>query len=171
MPIIAVTGPIASGKTTVTEALAQHLRDRGSSAAAIDLDLVYEMLADPELRKDDETTWARSRRMAGALAAALIRDGVQTVAIEARLTTVDARRELADAAGELPLFVTLRTSLQSALTRVEGDPSRTFSQDHAFLARHYRSAAGWPSFDGDLVFDTEATRLDEIVGAIVGRLA
>jgi adenylylsulfate kinase-like enzyme len=171
VPVVAVTGPIASGKTTVTEALAQHLRDAGSSAAAIDLDLVYEMLADADVRKDDETTWARSRRMAGALAAALLRDGVQTVAIEAQLASANARRELADAVGELPVFVTLRTSLHAALARVEGDPTRTFSRDRAFLARHYRSAACWASFDGDLVFDTEATRLDEIIGAIVGRLA
>jgi adenylylsulfate kinase-like enzyme len=171
VPVVAVTGPIASGKTTVTEALAQRLRDSGSTVAAIDLDLVYEMLADPEVRKDDQTTWARSRRMAGALAAALMRDGVKTVAIEAQLASASARRELAEAAGELPFFITLRTSLQSALTRVEGDPTRTFSRDRGFLTLHYRSAARWPSFDGDLVFDTEATGVDEIVRAIVAHVA
>ena len=43
--LVIVTGPIASGKTTVILKLAELARQRGEMAAAIDLDLLIEMIA------------------------------------------------------------------------------------------------------------------------------
>ncbi len=42
--LLVVTGPMASGKSTLARAVACELERRGAKAAAVDLDLVYEML-------------------------------------------------------------------------------------------------------------------------------
>jgi len=42
--LVVITGQIASGKSTLAKALASELGRRGMPAAAVDLDVVYEML-------------------------------------------------------------------------------------------------------------------------------
>jgi adenylylsulfate kinase-like enzyme len=54
--LIVISGPIASGKSTVAGALARECKRRGATAAVIDLDVVYEMLEPDAARKDDEKT-------------------------------------------------------------------------------------------------------------------
>ena len=65
------------------------------------------------------------------------------------------------------LRVVLRSSLAAACERVELDPSRTFSRDRAFLARHYAEE----SFSGDLVLDTEQLTVDETVAAVAAAMS
>ena len=44
MKIVVISGPIASGKSTVGRAVTVELSGRGFDAAIVDLDLVYEIL-------------------------------------------------------------------------------------------------------------------------------
>jgi len=120
----------------------------------IDLDLVYEMLADPAARKDDDATWERARRVTSRLVDALLAEGIATVVVD----------------GDVPvagLRVALRTSLASAFARVDADATRTFSRDRVFLAQHYASA----TFDGDLALDTDALTVGQAVDAVVSRIS
>ena len=43
MIVVVITGPIASGKSTLGRAVAVELADRGTDSAVVDLDLVYEI--------------------------------------------------------------------------------------------------------------------------------
>src|SRR4051812_39881233 len=76
MLVVVIGGPIASGKSTLSRAVATRLQERhGVEGAVIDLDLVYEML-DPQGRpKADPATWSAARRVAGRLASALLAEG------------------------------------------------------------------------------------------------
>ena len=163
--LIVISGPIASGKSTVARALARDLGRSGTAVAMIDLDLVYDMLEPDHVRKDDAAKWLRARRASAALADAFLLDGVEVVIVEGEFLTPDDRRAFVDAlhSGEKPRFVTLRTSFDVALRRVDADPTRTFSRDRAFLSRHYREAER-PLLElasTDLVLDTTSIDADE----------
>jgi adenylylsulfate kinase-like enzyme len=59
MIAVVITGPIASGKSTLGRAVAVELADRGSDAAVVDLDLVHEMLDPGGGPKTDAARWRR----------------------------------------------------------------------------------------------------------------
>ena len=59
--IIVITGPIASGKSTIARELARQLEHVGVRTAVIDLDLVHDvLLADGSMPGD--ATWQLARR-------------------------------------------------------------------------------------------------------------
>jgi cytidylate kinase len=168
--VIAISGPIAAGKSATARALAQEVERRGKTAAAIDLDLVYEMLEHEGARKDDDATWIRARRAAAALANRFSTDGVEVVIVEGDFLTADDRRSLVEVldASAGPRFVTLRVSFDEAVRRIEGDPTRTFSRDRDFLRRDYDRAeaaiADVPA--SDLLVDAEGVPIDDVAVAI-----
>jgi predicted kinase len=170
--LILIGGPIASGKSTLARAVARLLVDGGRRAAAIDLDLVYEMVDPTGAPKDDSAVWTAARLAAGALADALLADGYAVV-VEGDLLTAAERAELL---GRLrrpvePLCVTLRAPLEAALERVAVDPTRGASRDPVFLRGHYEELAGElaerPA--GDLVIDTPTLGVDAAASAVVER--
>jgi adenylylsulfate kinase-like enzyme len=168
--LIVVSGTIASGKSATARALAGEVERRGKTAAAIDLDLVYEMLEHDGARKDDDATWTRARRAAAALANRFATDGVEVVIVEGDFLTADDRRllvEVLDASAE-PRFVMLRVSFDEAVRRVEGDPTRTFSRDRDCLRRDYdRADAAIDDVPAsDLLVDTEGVAIDDVAAAI-----
>jgi hypothetical protein len=137
--VIVISGPIASGKSALSRAVAALLEEeRGAAASVIDPDLVYEML-DTRLRpKDDERLWAQTRRIAGRLGTALLGEG-RLVVVEGDFATDAA---LAEFEGELPAetevrLVLLDVDFETALHRVRSDESRGVSKDRAFLSAHY----------------------------------
>ncbi len=142
--VVVVSGPIASGKSTLARALAIRLAEScGSMAAVIDLDLVYEMLDPARRPKDDERLWSQSRQVAGRLAAALLAEG-RSVVVEGDIATDLA---LGEFEAELPPDVTVRlvmleVDFETALERARADPSRGLSQDRRFLSSHYREFNG-----------------------------
>jgi chloramphenicol 3-O-phosphotransferase len=117
--ILAINGPIASGKSTLAKAVARELRRRGRTAAVVDLDLVYEMLADDP--KDDPHVWTRARAAADALANAL---PVDVVIIDGEPLRADR-------------IVALSVSLDEAIRRAQLDPTRGRSRDPEFLRAHH----------------------------------
>ena len=170
LTVIVISGTIASGKSATARALAREVERRGGTAAAIDLDVVYEMLEHDGARKDDEKKWARARHAAGALANRFAADGVEIAIVEGEFLTADDRRLLIEALDEPaePRFVTLTVSFDEAARRGDGDRTRTFSGDRDFLRRHYdeaqTAASGTPA--SDLLVDTEDVTVDDVAALI-----
>jgi hypothetical protein len=155
MIVVVITGPIASGKSTLSRAVAVELADRGSDSAVVDLDLVYEMFDPGRGPKTDEARWREARRLAGKIAAGL--EGRRSaVVLEGEFGTHAQRADFSD---ELPhewraSFVTLRVDFDEAWRRATADPTRGLSKDKDFLAAHYRARGSASPGDEDLVLDT-----------------
>ena len=171
--VVVITGPIASGKSTVAREVARELTGRGVRTAVIDLDLVYDMLADGG-SKSDEATWALARHGAAALTNTFLDEGVAVVIAEGSFNTQADRttyaRHLEPPSD--PLYVSLRVSYEEALRRAQGDPSRGVSRDPNFLGPYFAAradlfAAG-PSTD--LVIDTERATATEAAKSIARTL-
>jgi tRNA uridine 5-carbamoylmethylation protein Kti12 len=166
--LIVITGPIASGKSTIAGALARELERRGATAAVIDLDLVYEMLSRGP--KDNDIYWRLARRAAAALADSLLEDGVSIVIAEGEFLTAEHREEILNDVNraEKAKVVTLRTSFEVALRRAQGDPTRSVSRDPRFLREHYDAAylALQRAPATDLVLDTESLGPEEAARTI-----
>jgi adenylylsulfate kinase-like enzyme len=75
--VIVITGPIASGKSTVARALARELERVDVHSAVIDLDHVYDMLVANGSISDD-ATWMLARRGVATLANTFLEEGVAT---------------------------------------------------------------------------------------------
>ena len=163
--VIVICGPIASGKSTVAQALAQLFDRQGLPAAAIDLDLVYEMLQTDGSAKESPATWRRARRAAAGLTDVLLREGVTVVIAEGDFLTAEERAEYVDAleSADQPLFVTLRVSVDIALERVQGDASRGLSRDPDFLRGYYEQLedAIRRRPETDLVVDASSVGIEE----------
>lgn len=159
-----ITGPIASGKSTVAAALAARLADDGRSVAVADLDDVVESIRAPLDRFDE--MWLTARRVHGCLVAAWLAAGVEVVIAHGPIVTLEDERLLLDGLpGALPHRVLLRTTFDVAAERVALDPSRVVSKDLTFLRSTYDAfealAPDPSSYDDDI--DTSITSVPEIV--------
>lgn len=170
--LIIISGPIASGKSSVALGVARELQRDDVATAVVDLDQLYEMqthaLDEPEA---DAARWRAARHAAAALAESFTADGIAAVIAEGsfqtqpdRLAFTASLRSRSDA-----LFVTLRVSYEEALRRARSDPTRGLSRDPAFLRRYYDEAASTLAAapDGDLVIDTESHAEEEVVAVVV----
>src|SRR5258708_26158780 len=140
MIVVVITGPIASGKSTLGRAVAVELADRGRDSAVVDLDLVYEMLDPRRGPKTAEARWKDARRLAGKIAAGLSARR-SAVVVEGEFATDEQRLDFCE---ELPhesraSFVTLTVDFDEAWRRAMADPTRGDSKDKHFLAAHYRA--------------------------------
>jgi len=163
--LIVITGPIASGKSTIAGEVARELERAGHRVAVIDLDLVHDMLTTGG-RPSDNATWAEARRAAAALANAFLAAGVEVVVAEGSFNRPGDRAAFTDHldASAAPRFVTLRVSYDEALRRAQGDPTRGRSRDPDFLGPYFavadRELAMTPPTD--LVIDTERTTAGDV---------
>jgi chloramphenicol 3-O-phosphotransferase len=168
--IIVICGPIASGKSTVARALAQLFEEQGLLAAAIDLDVVYELFEHEGTAKASAATWRRARKAAAALTDALLEDGIGVVVVEGDLLTAEQRAQFVTAlrSSVVPMFVTVHVPVDVALQRVQRDPTRGISRDPDFLRRHYEELheAVRTRPAADLVVDTSAVGAREAARAI-----
>jgi predicted kinase len=170
--VVVISGPIASGKSALSRAVAAQLEEaQGVGVAVIDLDLFYDMLDPGQGPKEDLKTWTRARRTAGRVASLLLHDGFHVVA-EGDFATDDALREFEV---ELPEgvavhLVLLDVAFETALERALADPTRGISKDRAFLAAHYDEfRAEWRGRD-TLRLHTGRATLVETAQAVVDRL-
>jgi adenylylsulfate kinase-like enzyme len=175
--VIVITGPIASGKSSVARELARTLGRVDVQAAVIDLDLVYDQLIATG-SPPDESTWTLARRRAATLANAGREDGLAVVIAEGSFNVPSDRAAFADhlRPGSSLVFVTLQVSFDEALRRAQGDPTRGRSRDALFLASHFAARrdvlAATPATD--IVIDTERTTAQaaaETIARLVGPLA
>ena len=171
--IVVVTGPIASGKSTVAQELALQLSRADVPVAVIDLDQVHAALAagGPISGSD---AWTMARRQAANRADVLARDGVTVVIAEGSFNLPADRFAFADVlqASDGMLYVTLRVSLDEALERAQRDPTRGRSRDPRFLREHFAARrdvlADVPATD--LVIDTEQMTAPAAAATIRRRL-
>jgi adenylylsulfate kinase-like enzyme len=167
--VIVITGPIASGKSTVARELARELERTQVRVSVIDLDILHDMLVGDGAASDD-ATWALARHAAATQVNTFLEDGVTVVVAEGSFNTPDARAAFTrhlDAIDE-PLFVTLRVSYEEALRRAQRDPTRGRSRDPAFLGRYFSdvSQALETVPATDLVIDTEEMPVSAAAAAI-----
>jgi adenylylsulfate kinase-like enzyme len=171
--LIVITGPIASGKSTLATAVAQRLQSLGTRAAVIDLDVVHESVrAGSELTGD--AAWDLARRRAASDATRLLPDAVVVIA-EGSFNRPADRATFARNLGpsDEPIhYVTLQVSFDEALRRAQRDPTRGRSRDPDFLMEHFRRhSSGGPAPAADLLIDTEQTPLAAAVDAVMGLVA
>jgi len=158
--LIVISGPIASGKSTIATELAGQLERAGVGAAVIDLDLVRDRLVAGGAPAD-AASWVLARRDAAVEADALTEDGVAVVVAEGsfnlptdRAAFVTHLRPRSD-----PIFVTLQVSYEEALRRAMQDPTRGVSRDPRYLGDYFagRRDALASTPPTDVVIDTERT--------------
>ena len=165
--LIVISGPIAAGKSTVAQALAAQVRAHGESAAVIDLDVVYEMLATGP--KSDRATWTLAREASATFANALLSSGVRHVVLEGEYWTESDREPVVRLSQWAPRFVTLTVAYEVALARAQADPTRRASKDPSFLAgQHAKFNAVLASITApDIVVDTSVGGAAAIAAAIL----
>ena len=166
--VIVITGPIASGKSTISRALAGELARTHGPVAVIDLDLLHDML-EPGGSTSDDATWELARHAAATLANTFLAEGVGVVVAEGSFNTPGDRTAFTERLDPSvgPPFVTLRVTYEEALRRAQGDPTRGMSRDPAFVGRYFavhRALAAGPATD--IVIDTEAMSATSAAAAI-----
>ena len=135
--LVVVTGPVGGGKSTLGQALADHLRrESAAKVAVIDLDVVYCMLRQKAGFGEAEL-WPLARRACRALADCCFEDEFQDVVLEGEYFSqqdFDALRSSELDSHPMVAFV-VNVSYAEALRRVGLDPSRGASKDPVFLSR------------------------------------
>ena len=182
--VLIISGPIASGKSTVAYALAAEARASGSTAGVIELDRIYMMLDDGPIMGDAEIS-RRARRAAAALVHQYVLDGVDLIIVEGDFWTTAQREEFTYrlSSGVASVFVTLRVSarglfavtgaassptarVEEALRRVESDPSRGRSRIPGVLRGCHADFAAAPPIAGDVTIDSTSLSLAEVAARI-----
>lgn len=171
--LVLINGPIASGKSTLANALGRRLREDGNTAGIIDLDLLFDML--DHRPKSDDAVWRRARRAAAVLADHFWASGVEVVVVEGPFWNNAERAALLDhlTTPVQPRFVTLRVGFLEALRRAQSDPTRGLSRDPAFLAGNHASFEALldPLRITDLIVDTESTTPRQFAAALAALVA
>ena len=178
--VIVITGPIASGKSTLAREVAGVLERRDIRTAVIDLDVVHATLITAGLASDD-AIWTLARRRAADLANSLRNEGVTVIIAEGSFNIPSHRAAFAEHLHPEsdPIYVTLSVSFTEALRRAQGDPTRGRSRDPDFLGSYFaRAEETHPTIPTtDLVIDTERTSVadgrgdDRGLRPVVRRLA
>ena len=157
--VIVITGPIASGKSTVARALYRELAGLDVRAAVIDLDVIEDMLTAPGPGADP-ATWTLARRASAALANAFVADGVAVVIADGSYNQAIDRATFEQGLDThvRPLYVALSVTYEEALRRAQADPTRGVSRDPGFLSGYFaaatKAAVDFPP--ADIVIDTES---------------
>jgi shikimate kinase len=158
--VIVITGPIASGKSTVARELARELQLSDVRAEVIVLDRVHDRLTANDSTADD-SAWRRARSETATVANAFLEDGVAVVIAEGSFNMPTDRAAFAQRLRPNSglVFVTLQVSFDEALRRAQADSTRGRSQDPQFLRSHFAARhdvlAAVPT--NDIVIDTERT--------------
>jgi shikimate kinase len=166
--LVVITGPIASGKSVVSTALADRLRAAGLSVAVEDLDdTVATMDASSE---ELELTWNKAREVHGDLVGELLASGVDAVIAHGPFYSKSDNFSLMRQApaGIAVRRVMLLATYDVALERVAGDSSRGLSKDPSFLRSTYeRFDQLLPDIEVcEWTFDSTASSVVEIVTTI-----
>jgi shikimate kinase len=168
MRLVLISGPIASGKTSVAERLAALARGRGLAAASIDMDDLVEAVGGD----DWSCIGPEQRSLACEIAAAMIdRLSAKDVAVVAVAGSSVHRWEWDQVLAGVHtspevLTVRLRVSLAESLRRAQADPHRVSTLNVDFVSRIYAGIdwTGLPEQDLDL--GTDGMSIDEVVATV-----
>lgn len=156
--MIMVSGPIASGKSTIARRAAVPARVAGWSVVLTDLDTVAEM-ALPSL-----ADWEWAHRAHAALVGCWLRSGIDLIIDEGTCN----RHEVDMILNQVPdgtevRHVVLVADYEHSLARAQGDASRGISRDPQFLrADHHRFQLELSRLPCDLLLTVEGMGVEEL---------
>jgi adenylylsulfate kinase len=167
VPVAIVTGPIGVGKTSVTHAIADLLREKSLPYALVDLDTIVECYPAPD---DDPFNFRLAMANLACLWSNFRAAGARLLVIS---WVVESRRELAAYRGAIPAaaitVVRLRAPIDVLLERID---RRANSPDLTWEHERTRVLAEQMDRDRveDVVVETEGRTVREIATAIVENL-
>jgi energy-coupling factor transporter ATP-binding protein EcfA2 len=166
--LVVVTGPIGSGKSSVTKMLAERFSEAGRSVAVVDLDDIVAMLHAP--LESVGQSWERARDVHGHLVGEWLSSGVDVVIVDGPFCSLSETAALMQCVptGIVARRVMPLSTYEMALTRVAGDPSRGVSKDRAILRLKYEEfARELPSIDPcEWTFDTSECSVGDVVTTV-----
>lgn len=171
--LIVITGPVGAGKSTTSLALAQALRRPDVAVAVIDLDQMYGFVRQ-QAGYGEQTAWMRARQGAAALADCWFATEMAVVIVDGEFFNAEELDALL-APLQSPVayaFFTLRLTYESALARVQGDPSRGDSKNPAFLKwLHTQFTQALPFLEEkSIVIDTDALTMEQVVARLIAAM-
>jgi adenylylsulfate kinase-like enzyme len=170
--VVVITGPIAAGKNTAAEALAERIVERGRTVVVVDLDDVAAMVGPPGAAAAG--LWFAAHQAHGALVGQWARTAVDLVVAVGPVFTT---QEQAALTGFLPedarlVWVLVEAPVEVTLARAQADLTRRLSREREFhLAAHARYRAHRSGIPYDLLVDSSATGVQEIAVAVESTLA
>ena len=170
--LVVVTGPIASGKTSVAFELAALARQQGLRAEAIDLDTIIEMVAGTDWLRVRREHWELAEEAAAAMIDRLLDSGLELVTIAGPFFSEDNREHLLGSLVSRPTarFVMLKVSLEESIRRAQAEPGRGLTSDADFVARIY-AGIDWSSVPhNDVEIDTDDKSLDDVAAAVADQV-
>jgi shikimate kinase len=137
--LVLISGPIASGKTTLAQRLAEKARERDIVAAAIDMDEIVEMVAGSDWSQIQLEQRQSASKLAAQVSDAMMAMGIQFVVMagstvspyEWDIVVLNARR------AKKPFAVLLRVSLAEAQRRAAADENRGSTRDPDVVSSHF----------------------------------
>jgi hypothetical protein len=166
--LVVVTGPIASGKTTVARGVAAEARRQGRTAAAVDMDDHAQMLIGDDWLVVTPDDWLIARELASGISETLFLHEVETVIISGPFFTEDSREHLLRGFAIEPptLFVLLRVSLTESMRRAKNDSLRLLTGEPAFVERIF-ATIDWERLPAQHVdIETDGLALSEVIKVV-----
>jgi hypothetical protein len=165
--LVAITGPIASGKNTVAGLFAKRCESNGLTVVIADVDDVAAMVTGPGAAASG--LWFAAHLAHGAMVAQWLRSQVNVVISVGPIYTPAEQEALF---GPLPAQTRLcRVLIDAPLSvtweRVRADVTRGRSRQYDFHVRaHERFRSLLPDIPSDLVFNSGKTSVGDIADAI-----
>jgi shikimate kinase len=170
--LVLISGPVASGKTTLAWRVAALARAAEGAAASIDMDELTEMTGG----SDWTQVLPQHRRQACELAAVLIdrmsAQGARVVVVAGSTLSPyewDAVIERVSVP-VLPVLVRLRVSIAAAIRRAEADQTRVLTRDPEVVRRLHRAIDWDVAAAPDIEIDTDEMTADEVAEAVMSLL-
>lgn len=169
--LVNLTGPLAAGKNTVADKLAELLTASGHSVVVADIDEVAEMVRPPGAARAG--LWFAAHEAHGALVGQWMRSNVDYLVTVGPFHTKEERAALTRFLPDNTsmLWVVIDAEVSVTMARALADPTRGLSRDPGFHHRaHSRFRELLPTIPADLTFDSVAMDADQIAAAIAEAL-
>jgi adenylylsulfate kinase-like enzyme len=165
--LVVLTGPIAAGKNTVADKLAERLTSRGKTVVVADVDDVAAMVAAPGAAQTG--LWFAAHEAHGALVGQWMRSSVDYVVVVGPIYTAEEQRALTCALPDdaAVLWVVIDATVAVTFARAQADPGRGLSREPEFHhAAHRRFRDSLPAIPADRAFNSEEMGTEQIAAAI-----
>jgi thymidylate kinase len=168
---LVLTGPIAAGKNTVADRLAQRLTGLGRTVVVADVDDVAAMVRPSGAA--DAGLWFAAHEAHGALVGQWMRSNVDYVVAVGPIYTAEEQTVLTRALpdGAALLWVIIDAAVSVTLARAQADQRRGLSRDPAFHHRaHRRFRELLPHIPADLTVDSVRLDAEQMAAVITDKL-
>jgi hypothetical protein len=165
--LVILTGPIAAGKNTVADQLAERLTGRGKTVVVVDVDDVAAMVARPGAA--EAGLWFAAHEAHGALVGQWMRSSVAYVVVVGPIYTAQEQAALTRALPDeaAVLWAVIDAPVSVTFARAQADSGRGLSRDPDFHhAAHRRFRELLPVIPADRAFNSEEMDAEQIAAAI-----